>query len=83
MPDKEIISLDQAQILAERFLEERLKGIKSISIEKIQLTSVEHIVVYDVEGKAFVGGSLFTRKTECPFKIQVAAKDGIIVGYQF
>ncbi len=82
MREKEIISLEQAQIVAERFLDERLKGIKKLSIEKIQLTSVEHIVVYEVEGKAFIGGGFLMRRTELSFKIQVSAKDGVVVGYQ-
>ena len=82
MPDKEIISLDEAQIAAERFLEERINGIKKLSIEKIQLTAIEGIVIYSIEGVALIGGGFLTRKTECPFKIQVAAKGGAIVGYQ-
>ena len=82
MPDKEIISLDDAQVAAERFLEERLKGLKRRSIERIKLTSIERIVVYDVEGTAIIGGGFFFRSTERPFKVQVAAADGAIVGYE-
>lgn len=82
MPDKGIISLDEAQVAAERFLEERLKGLKKLSIERIKLTSIEHIVVYDVEGAAIIGGSFFFRSTERLFKVQVAAADGTVVGYE-
>ena len=82
MPEKEIISLDDAQMAAERFLEERLKGLKKLSTEKVRLSSVEGIVVYDVAGTAIIGGGLFSRRTECPFKIQVAATDGAIIGYE-
>jgi len=39
-------------------------------------------VVYDVEGTATIGGGFFFRSTERPFKIQVAAADGAIVGYE-
>ncbi len=82
MPEKEIISLENAQIAAERFLEERLKHLKKLSIDKVKLSSIEGIVVYDVEGTAIIGGGFFIRRTECPFKIQVAATDGAIVGYE-
>jgi hypothetical protein len=82
MPDKEIITLENAQISAERFLEERLVKLKKLSIEKLQLTSVEGIIVYEVEGKANIGGGFFVRSTVLNFKIQVAAADGAIVGYE-
>ncbi|MDD5191445.1 MAG: hypothetical protein PHE50_10485 [Dehalococcoidales bacterium] len=82
MPDKTIITLEAAQIAAERFLEDRLKKLKKLNIEKLQLSSVEGIVIYMVEGKADIGGGLFTRRTVLDFKIQVAAADGAIVGYE-
>ncbi len=82
MPDKEIITLENAQIAAERFLEERLDKLKKLSIEKLRLASVEGIVVYEVEGKASIGGGFLLRSTELNFKIQVAAADGAIVGYE-
>ena len=82
MPDKEIITLENAQIAAERFLEDRLKKLKKLSIEKLRLSSVEGIVVYEVEGKAHIGGGFLLRSTELNFKIQVAASDGAIVGYE-
>jgi hypothetical protein len=82
MPDKDIISLDEAQMAAERFLEERLKGIKKISVDKVKLASVESILIYDVAGTATIGGGLISKKTELPFKVQVSATDGTIVGYE-
>jgi hypothetical protein len=82
MPDKAIITLDEAQVAAERFLEERLKNLKNISVEKVKLSSIESIVVYDIEGIATIGGKFLSRNRECPFKIQVAATDGAIVGYE-
>ena len=82
MPEKAIISLDEAQVAAERFLEDRLKNLKNISVEKVKLASIEGIVVYDVEGIAIVGGRFLSRNSTCPFKIQVAATDGAIVGYE-
>jgi hypothetical protein len=82
MPDKEIITLDEAQVAAERFLEERLNNLKKLSIDRVKLTSIERIVVYDVEGTATIGGGFFFRSTERPFKVQVAAADGTIVGYE-
>jgi hypothetical protein len=81
MPEKEIITLDEAQTAAERFLEERLKGLKKLAIDRVQLSSVEHIVVYEIQGIAMLNGFLF-RTIERPFKIQVAAADGAIVGYE-
>jgi len=82
MTEKEIITLDEAQVAAERFLEERLKNLKNISVEKVKLASIEGIVVYDVEGLATIGGKFLSRNRDCPFKIQVAANDGAIVGYE-
>jgi hypothetical protein len=84
MPDKGIISLDEAQMAAERFLEERLKGIKKLSVEKVKLASIESILIYDVAGTALIadGLVLFSKKTELPFKVQVSAIDGTIVGYE-
>ncbi|MDP2919362.1 MAG: hypothetical protein Q8O43_03990 [Dehalococcoidia bacterium] len=81
MPEKEIITLDEAQTAAEKFLQERLPGLKKLAIERVKLASIEGIVVYDVEGIATIGGFLF-RHIERPFKIQVAAVDGAIVGYE-
>lgn len=82
MPDMGIITLEAAQIAAERFLEDRLRKLRKIVIDKVQLSSVEGIVVYVVEGKAQIGGGLFSRGTEATYKIQVAAADGVIVGYE-
>jgi len=82
MPDIEIISLENAQAAAERFLEERLKGLKRLAVERVKLTSIERIVVYDVEGTAIIGGGFFFKSTERPFKVQVAADDGAVVGYE-
>jgi len=83
MPDKEIITLEDAQMAAERFLEERLKGLKRLSVERVKLTSIERIVVYDVEGTALIGGGGFlSRSLQLPFKVQVAAADGAVVGYE-
>ncbi len=82
MPEKEIITLEEAQTAAERFLQERLKGLRKLSIDKVKLSSVEGIVIYDVEGIATIGGWFIFRSTERPFKIQVNAADGAVVGYE-
>ena len=82
MPDRELISLDQAQMAAERFLEERLKGIKNISVDRVKLASIEGILIYDVAGTATIGAGFIGKKTELPFKIQVSATDGTTVGYE-
>lgn len=82
MPDREIITLENAQISAEHFLEDRLTKLKKIVIDKVQLTSVEGIVVYSVEGRVNIGGGLFSRSSEIHYKIQVSAADGAIVGYE-
>lgn len=82
MPEKEIVSLENAQMAAERFLEERLKSLRKLSIDRVRLSSVEGIVVYDVEGTATIGGGFLTRSNQINFKIQVAASDGAIVGYE-
>lgn len=82
MTDRDIISLDQAQMAAERFLEERLKNIKKISVDKVRLGSIEGILIYEVAGIALIGAGLIGKKTELPFKVQVAAVDGTVVGYE-
>lgn len=82
MSDKEIITLDTAQVAAERFLEDRLKNIRNISVQKVKLSSIEGIIVYDVEGIAVVGGKFLSKNKDYRFKIQVAATDGAIVGYE-
>jgi hypothetical protein len=79
--ERQIITLDEAQVAAEAFLEDRLKGLKKLAIGKIKLASIEGIVVYEVEGVAILG-ELFFRTTEHPFKVQVAALDRSIVGYE-
>lgn len=83
MADKEIISLNQAQMAAERFVEAQLKGLRKLGIEKVKLASIESILIYDVAGTATIGGILFIKGTEFPFKVQVSATDGSIVGYDW
>ena len=82
MPDRELISLDKVQMAAERFLEERLKGIKKISVDKVKLASIEGILIYDVAGSATIGTGFISKKTRLPFKIQISAIDGTVVGYE-
>lgn len=82
MPDKDIITLDEAQAAAEQFLEERLKSLKKLSIDKVKLTSIEGIVAYDVEGIATIGTGWLSRNIERPFKVQVGAADASILGFE-
>jgi hypothetical protein len=83
MPEKEIISLDQAQMAAERFLESQFKNLKKLAVDKVKLASIESILIYDVAGLATIGGGLMSKAAELPFKVQVAAVDGTIVGYDW
>ena len=83
MPDKEIISLDQAQVAAERFLEEQFKNLKKLAVDKVKLASIESILIYEVAGMATVSGGLISKGTELPFRVQVSAIDGTIVGYDW
>jgi hypothetical protein len=83
MPEKGIISLDQAQMAAERFLEGQFKHLKKLGVDKVKLASIESILIYDVAGVATIGGGLISKGTELPFKVQVAAVDGTIVGYDW
>ena len=41
MPEKEIISLDQAQMAAERFLKGQFKNLKKLGVDKVKLASIE------------------------------------------
>jgi hypothetical protein len=82
MSEKGIVSLDAAQVAAERFLEDRLKNLKKISVDKVRLISIEGIVAYDVEGIAIIGTGLFSRNIERPFKVQVGAIDASIIGFE-
>jgi hypothetical protein len=83
MPEKEIISLDQAQMAAERFLEGQFKHLKKLGVDKVKLASIESILIYDVAGIATIGGGLISKGTELPFKVQVSAVDGTVVGYDW
>jgi hypothetical protein len=83
MPEREIISLDQAQIAAEKFLEDQFKNLKKLAVDKVKLASIENILIYDVAGIATIGGGMISKGTEQPFKVQVSAIDGTIVGYDW
>jgi hypothetical protein len=83
MPEKDIISLEQAQVAAERFLESQFKNLKKLAVEKVNLSSIASILIYDVAGIATIGGNLISKATELPFKVQVSAVDGTIVGYDW
>jgi hypothetical protein len=83
MLDKGIISLDQAQMAAERFLEDQIKNLKKLSIDRVKLGSIESILIYDVAGIATIGGNLLSKGSELPFKVQVSAVNGTIVGYDW
>jgi hypothetical protein len=82
MPEKSIIALDEAQAAAVGFLEKRLQGLKKVSISKVQLTSVEGITTYQVEGVASIGGWWLGRGLERPIKVQVNAADRTIIGFE-
>ena len=83
MPEKEIISLEQAQMAAERFLEGQFKKLKKIGVDKVKLGSIESLLIYDVAGIATIGGGLISKGTELPFKVQVSAVDGTVIGYDW
>jgi hypothetical protein len=83
MPEKDIISLDQAQMAAERFLEDQFKNLKKLAVDKVKLGSIENILIYDVAGIATIGGGMISKSIEQPFKVQVSAVDGTIVGYDW
>jgi len=83
MPEKEIISLDQAQMAAERFVEGQFKNIKKIGVDKVKLGSIGSILIYDIDGIATVGGGLISKGNDFPFKVQVSAIDGTVVGYDW
>jgi hypothetical protein len=83
MPEKEIISLEQAQMAAEKFMEGQFKNLKKIGVDKVKLASVESLLIYDVAGIATIGGGLLSKGTELPFKVQVSAVDGTVIGYDW
>ena len=83
MPEKEIISLDQAQMAAERFVEGQFKNIKKIGVDKVKLGSIGSILIYDIDGIATIGGGLISKGNDFPFNVQVSAIDGTIVGYDW
>ncbi len=49
----------------------------------MKLASIESIPYDDVAGTATIGGGLFNKSTELPFKVQVSATEGTIVGYDW
>jgi hypothetical protein len=83
MPEKGIISLEQAQTAAERFLEGQFKNLKKLGVDKVKLASIGSILIYDISGIATIGGGLISKGTELPFKVQVSANDGTVVGYEW
>ncbi|MGB7725142.1 MAG: hypothetical protein WBL37_06125 [Dehalococcoidales bacterium] len=83
MPEKEIISLDQAQMAAERFVEGQFKNLKKIGVDKVKLASIGSILIYDIDGIATIGGGLINKGNDLPFKVQVSAIDGTVVGYDW
>ena len=83
MPEKEIISLDQAQMAAERFIEGQFKQLKKVGVDKVKLAFIGSILIYEVAGMATIGGGLISKGTELPFKVQVSAVDGTVVGYDW
>ena len=83
MPEKGIISLEQAQKAAERFLEGQFKNLKKLGVDKVKLASIGSILIYDISGIATIGGGLISKGTELPFKVQVSANDGTVVGYEW
>ena len=68
---------------AERFLERQFKNLKKLAVDKVKLASIESILIYDIAGMATIGGGLISKGTELPFKVQVSAIDGTIVGYDW
>jgi len=83
MPEKGIISLEQAQTAAERFLEGQFKNLKKLGVDKVKLASIGSILIYDISGIATIGGGLISKGTELPFKVQVSANDSTVVGYEW
>ena len=83
MPEKEIISLDQAQMAAERFVEGQFKNLKKIGVDKVKLGSIGSILIYDIDGIATIGGGLISKGNDFPFKVHVSAIDGTVVGYDW
>jgi hypothetical protein len=83
MPEKEIISLDQAQMAAERFVEGQFQNLKKIGVDKVKLGSIGSILIYDIDGIATIGGGLISKGNDFPFKVQVSAIDGTVVGYDW
>ena len=83
MPEKEIISLEQAQMAAERFIEGKFKKLKKIGVDKVKLGSIESLLIYNVAGVATIGGGLISKGTELPFKVQVSAVGRTVVGYDW
>jgi hypothetical protein len=49
----------------------------------VKLASIEAILIYDVAGIATIGGGIFSKGVELPFKVQVSAVDGTVVGYDW
>jgi hypothetical protein len=64
-------------------LESQFKNLKKLAIDKVKLASIESILIYDVAGTATIGGGLINKAAVLPFKVQVSAVDGTIVGYDW
>jgi hypothetical protein len=64
-------------------VEGQFKNIKKIGVDKVKLGSIGSILIYDIDGIATVGGGLISKGNDFPFKVQVSAIDGTIVGYDW
>jgi len=81
MADKGIITLEEAQTAAEKFLGGQVKNLKKTTITKVKLSSVGGITIYEVEGIMELPRCVFwTRPFN--FKVQINARDGAAVGYE-
>ena len=82
MEQKEAIALDEVERITYKFLAGRTPRLHSINIAKANLTAVLDMLLYQVEGTYEVKGGILSSKSKLPFKIQVNARDGAVVGFE-
>jgi len=64
-------------------VEGQFKNLKKIGVDKVKLGSIGSILIYDIDGIATIGGGLISKGNDFPFKVQVSAIDGTVVGYDW
>lgn len=82
MEETKLIALDEAERITHKFLAGRIRNLRGVGITKTKLTSVLEMLLYEVEGTYERKAGFLSSAKRTPFKIQVNARDGTVVGFE-